>query len=225
MLKLYFYEKADRSTFVELGDTYDKKFLTVGMHNFATAGNSFFLPEFNTERINDYGGLAKESIKAKNKSTLYIPEALVDTLWDDCLAEQLNGIGNWERPCLDSFFNVISITEGTGMFYIGGLEVSLYRPNPNIPAFSMFIRNPGSVNLLVNLQSSLGIERLVELINHSGAGLVVLDPTGYDPDYLNTLPKQYKESTVLIGLKNKSIIERYKRGGFFIAQGATEVLI
>lgn len=225
MLKLSFHEKPDRSTFVEVHDLYERKSIVVGMHKGVSPGQAFFLPAFTDSIAEDALQLAVQSSTAKNKFTLYTPEAIVDTLWDDCLQKKLLGVGEWERQCLDSFFNVISITEGTGMFYVGGLEVSLYRPLLTKPAFSMFIRNPGSINLLVNLQAGLQMSNLIELVDKSGSGIIVLDPSGYSATRLCSLPETYRRSTIMIGIADDELIERYRDVGFIVPNGKTEVVI
>lgn len=163
------------------------------------------------------GGLEQLAIedylaRGKTRRNLYVPEAIVDELWDRRLYHPLQAIAKtrYKRATLDAYFNVISLSELSSLTYLGDLTLRPFRL-PSLPGdhlYGLFIENPTgrSVYLVPQCAFDGNLDEFLEIADPSS--LVVLnisdvpDGTGVALDSLENVVARYPGRFALTGAKS-----------------------
>ncbi|WP_027084157.1 MBL fold metallo-hydrolase [Cohnella panacarvi] len=105
----------------------------------------------------------------KRMPKLYIADTLVETLWESSLK---GGMYQDEMPCLESYFDVHPMSEGTDCEVLPGLRIKLIHTShiPNKPNYSLIVNDhffySGDMVFNYDLLRSLVEEQDIRLIFH-----------------------------------------------------------
>lgn len=151
------------------------------------------------------------------KKTLYVPEALVDDLWEK-LSKPLESVAGSRhtRVTLDVYFNVISLSENCAVVYAGDMELRPFRVPcfPGLHAFGVHVTNTVGKNLVLSPYGVFDRDALRTVISAAENGLVVVGvndvaPVRCDVNTLLGLTPGQRAQTILCG--NNPGLSGFKR--------------
>jgi len=156
------------------------------------------------------------------KKTLYVPEALVEDLWEK-LRRPLEAVAGarHKRVTMDVYFNVVSLSEENSVMYEGDLEIRPFRLPcvPGIHCFGLFVTNTVGPNLAIMPYGTLSADHLKsveKLLGPSGSMVVGISdviPVRSELTSLASLKPGSLGRTILCGAEHTTTITKeVKRG-------------
>jgi hypothetical protein len=171
------------------------------------------------------GGLEEVAIatyyQGAPKRTLYVPEAIVDDLWEK-LRRPLEAVASarHKRVTLDVYFNVVSLSEENSVAYEGDLELRPFRvPSfPGLHSFGLFVNNTAGPNLAILPYGTFTSSNLQSVLKLVGKGSLILGindgiPARADLAVLAGMTEETESKIILCGgVTTGNVTRRVNRG-------------
>lgn len=178
---------------------------------------------------------------SRDKPTLYVPEALVDTLWDNRLKSSIGNapvFGRHQRTYLDTYFNVVGMTETSPVMYMNrgdsrGAEVCVIRA-PCFAGWHVFgavVRAPNKEPLAyvfpAGVLDAQYIRTLLEAGGHARLVVMCKETTDavlpYTPvDAVLSLPYTFRRRVAVAGIADTKTQSRLEVAGVTVLGDGNE---